>query len=163
MGWFTPSNSHSSSHHSSSHGYSSRPSYSRASSSYNTRSSSYYKRRPRSGYIALLLHRLKQLLRDLWNYARRHPVKAFLAVIVPLISAGGALSGLAAQFGVRLPPGLAAMAGGGGGSGGWARRGGGGGYYGSRGFGEDFGRGGWGGGSGLGNLGSLMKVAKAFM
>ena len=73
-------------------------------------------------------------------------MKAFFAVIVPLLSAGGAIHGLMRQFGVRVP-GL---------DGGSRRMGGG--YYGSSGYGSDR------GGGGLGdNMGSLMQIAKAFM
>lgn len=112
--------------------------------------SSYYKRRPRDGYIAYLMHRLSRMIKELWYYARRHPVKAFFAVIVPLLSAGGALTGLLRQFNVRVP----------GMSGSSIGRGGGG-YYGSSGYGgSSMGRGSndW-----MGNANSLMQIAKAFM
>jgi hypothetical protein len=100
------------------------------------------------------------MLRELWYYARRHPMKAFFAVVVPLISAGGAIGGLLKGFGVKIP----GMEGGSG-----ARRGGGG-YYGSGGY-DGFGGGGSGGGlfggGGAGglmeNAGGLMQIAKAFM
>jgi hypothetical protein len=55
-------------------------------------------------------------------YAKRHPVKVFMLVIMPLIT-GGALTAMLARFGLRLPAGLerllgiAARAGGGGGAG----------------------------------------------
>lgn len=96
------------------------------------------------------------MIQDLWHYARRHPVKAFFAIVVPLVSAGGALHGLLRQFGVKLPMGLD--------GGSRSYRGG---YYGSDGYGErsSFGRqssSGLGGGM-MGNLGSIMKVAGAFM
>lgn len=81
-------------------------------------------------------------------------MKAFFAIVVPLISAGGALTGILKQFGIRLPMGL-----GGGGSRGF----GGGGYYGSSGYGSEFGRGGGGGGGWMNNAGSLMKIAQAFI
>lgn len=72
-------------------------------------------------------------------------MKAFFAVVVPLLSAGGAISGIMKQFGVRLP-----------GLDGGARtmRGG---YYGSKGYGSD------GGGGLLDNAGNLMNIAKAFI
>ena len=75
-------------------------------------------------------------------------MKAFFAVIVPLLSAGGAISGLMKQFGVRVP-----------GTDRGSRRGGGG-YYGSSGYG-----GGGGGGlmDSMGGMGGMMQVAKAFM
>ena len=113
-------------------------------------SSSYYKRRPRDGYIQSLIHKLKRLMRDLWEYAQRHPWKAFMAVVVPLISAGGALHGLLKQFGVRIPFGLEGL---------FATTTTRGGYYGSSGYGHEsvFGSG------GMDTVGSLMKVARVFM
>lgn len=94
------------------------------------------------------------MIKELWYYARRHPVKAFFAVVVPLISAGGAIGGLLKQFGVRMPMGLDL-------GGGGARRGGGG-YYGSQGYGSG-GLGGFGGGGWMDNAGGLLSVAKMFM
>lgn len=139
---------------------SSRPAYSRAPSSNasffsrNGGSSSYYKRRPRDGYVQSLVHKLKRLLRDLWEYARRHPLKAFMAVVVPLISAGGALQSLLKQFGIRLPVAFDGVSA--------TPRGG---YYGSSGYGgygssyaSSFGR-----GDAMDTVGSLMKIARAFM
>lgn len=148
MGWFTPSSrSHSSNH---------RPTYSRAGSTFSSRSSSYYKRRPRDGYIQRLLHKLKHLIREVMAYARRHPYKVFLLVIMPLIS-GGVLHSIARQFGIRLPDFLKGSA---------ATRGGGG-YYGSQGYGEsDFGRnvGNIADLAGnIGSIGSVMKLASSFM
>lgn len=46
---------------------------------------------------------LKRLLRDLIHWAKRHPVKVFFMVIMPLVT-GGALTALLARFGLRLPP-----------------------------------------------------------
>ena len=116
---------------------------------------SYYKRRPRDGYVAMLIHKLQRMLKELWYYAKKNPVKAFFAVVVPLLSAGGAVHGLLRQFGVRLP----LLDGG-------ARRGGGG-YYGSSGYDGGSSRmggiGGGGGGGWMENAGSLMQVAKMFM
>lgn len=94
------------------------------------------------------------MLKELWYYAQRHPMKAFFAVVVPLLSAGGAVHGLMRQFGVRVPM-----------MGGAARRSGGG-YYDSRGYDGDRGGGGglMGGAGGLmGNVGGLMNMARAFM
>lgn len=108
-------------------------------------SASYYKRRPRDGYISYLIHKLQRMVRELWYYARRHPVKAFFAVVVPLLSAGGAIGGLLRQFNIRLP-GMDSRS--------MYSRGGG--YYGSSGYG--------GGGGGLmDQAGSLMQIARAFM
>lgn len=90
------------------------------------------------------------MIRDLWEYAQRHPFKAFMAVVVPLISAGGALHGLLKQFGVRIPFGLDGMFD--------ARSG-----YSSYGdYGEGYGSV-FGGSGGMETVSSLMKVAKAFM
>lgn len=150
--------------------HSRRPSYSRTYStssrhshsshrSYSPSGSSYYKRRPRDGYISRLISKLKHLFRELWYYFRRNPVKAFVFVIMPLIS-GGVLAGFARQFGIRLPGFLMGNA---------ARAGGG--YYGSAGYGGvsgmSEGLGGLGkmamGMGGAGGLGSLMSIAKNFM
>ena len=125
--------------------------------------SSHYKRRPRDGYITYLVNRLQRLLRDLWQYFRRHPVKAFFAVIVPLISAGGAVGGLIKAMGIRIPPGMSSVFA----TGGSSR--GGGGYYGSRGYGgsssSGFGGmfGGGGGGGLMDNAGEIFKIARMFM
>jgi hypothetical protein len=93
------------------------------------------------------------MVKELWTYARRHPVKAFFAIIVPMLSAGGAIGGLLKGFGIRMPAGLDSFGGG-------SRRGGGG-YYGSEGYSS----GGYGGSGGgwMGNAGSIMQVARAFM
>ena len=80
-------------------------------------------------------------------YAKRHPLKAFFAIVVPLLSAGGAVHGLVRQFGIRVPM----MDGG-------SRRGGGG-YYGSSGYGGNRD----GGGGLMENAGGLFQIAKAFM
>ena len=107
------------------------------------------------------MHKLQRMIKELWTYARRHPVKAFFAVVVPLLSAGGAIGGLLKSFGIRMPLGM-----------GGSSRGGGGGYYGSRGYGGDSGSdwmsqlgglAGGGGGGLMGQAGSLMSVAKMFM
>lgn len=111
-------------------------------------SSSYYKRQPRRGYVSYLLHKLQRMIKELWYYARRHPVKAFFAVVVPLLSAGGAIHGLLRQFGIRLPMGL---------DGGGSSLGGG--YYGSRGYGGD--RGGL--LDSLGGASGLMSMARMFV
>jgi len=147
-----------SSHHSSS---SYRPGYARSASSYSrTGSSSYYRRRSRDGYVERLVHKFKHLLRELWYYLRRNPVKVFFLVIMPLVS-GGALAAVASQFGVKLPGFLSGKN--------------------ARGMSEAFGGGreGFGGGRGGGmgamagaaeglggmggNIGTLMNLAKMFV
>ncbi|KAL2176046.1 uncharacterized protein P884DRAFT_330848 [Thermothelomyces heterothallicus CBS 202.75] len=75
-----------------------------------TSSSSYYKRSPRPGFTARLVRKLRRLLRDLLYYAKRHPVKVFTLVLMPLVT-GGALTALLARFGLRLPPFLERMLG----------------------------------------------------
>jgi hypothetical protein len=95
------------------------------------------------------------MIRDLWSYARRHPVRAFFAVVVPMLSAGGAIGGIMKQFGFRLPMGL----GGAFGLDGVARKMGGG-YYGSSGYGS---LGDFEGGGLMEGAGSLFQVAKMFM
>ena len=41
-------------------------------------------------------------------YLKKHPMKVFMLVIMPLIT-GGALTGLLAKFGIRLPGGIEKM------------------------------------------------------
>ncbi|KAI1470156.1 uncharacterized protein F4812DRAFT_421674 [Daldinia caldariorum] len=72
--------------------------------------SSYYKRQPRSSFIQRTLKKLRRLLRDLIYYAKRHPIKVFMLVVMPLIT-GGALTALLARFGLRLPPTIERMLG----------------------------------------------------
>lgn len=74
------------------------------------RSSSYYKRQPRANFVQKAYRKLKRLLRDLVYWAKRHPMKVFLLVIMPLIT-GGALTALLARFGLRLPPAVERMLG----------------------------------------------------
>ncbi|EHY52302.1 hypothetical protein ABEF92_000540 [Exophiala dermatitidis] len=91
--------------------FASRPAYSRSASSFFSfgggSSRGHARPRPRSGFI----NRIRRFLREIYSYMRRHPVKVFLLVIMPLIT-GGALTKLLAQFGVRLPRGLENLAGG---------------------------------------------------
>ncbi|KAK8050343.1 hypothetical protein PG994_012073 [Apiospora phragmitis] len=75
-----------------------------------SRSSSYYKRQPRSSFVQRMYKKLKRLLRDLVYYAKRHPMKVFMLVIMPLIT-GGALTALLSRFGLQLPPGIERMLG----------------------------------------------------
>lgn len=127
------------------------------------RSSSYYKRSPRGGYIKRVYSRLRRLLRDLLYYMKRNPIKVFVLVIMPLVT-GGALSGLLGRFGIRLPGGLEKMFGGGAGIG--RGREGGMQYERSsyRGEGPLGGMGGIGSAmGGLGGIGGAMSLAKMFM
>jgi hypothetical protein len=86
-------------------------------------------------------------------------MKIFFLVIMPLIS-GGVLHGIARQFGISLP---AVLRGKGGGFGERGSRMGADGYYGSEGYGGR--RGNESGGllDSIGGVGSLMKVAQAFI
>lgn len=94
-----------------------------------------------------MVRRIKRWLREMYHYARRHPVKVFMMVIVPLIT-GGILQKLLAMVGLRLPGGLGNIGNG---------RHGGGGY-------GDYGRAGSGGDNGLGDsLKGLVSIAKNFM
>ncbi len=71
---------------------------------------SYYKRSPRPTFVTRAYKKLKRLLRDLVYYAKHHPVKVFMLVIMPLLT-GGALTALLARFGLRMPAGLERMMG----------------------------------------------------
>lgn len=102
MGWFTPSTS---SYHGSSSRHHHRPQQHHV---HYTSSSS--RRRPRDGYINRIVHQLRRLLRQVMAYARRHPVKLFVMVVMPLIT-GGALGKVLRQFGIRIPAGLGRMGG----------------------------------------------------
>jgi hypothetical protein len=53
---------------------------------------------------------VRRLFRDLVYYAKRHPLKVFMLVIMPLVT-GGALTALLARFGIRMPAGLERMMG----------------------------------------------------
>lgn len=134
-----------------------RPGYARSSTSSYSRGSSYYKRRPRDGYVESLIRKFRHLMRELWYYLRRNPVKIFFFVVMPLIS-GGALAAFARQFGVRLPEFLS-------GKNAAHMSESFGGYYGSKGYGEEEGGigGGIGGLLGGGNASTLMSVAKMFL
>lgn len=105
--------------------------------------SSYYKRRPRDGYVQRLMHQIRRLWRNLLRYAKENPFKLFMLVIMPLVT-GGALHQVLSSMGVRLPPGIAKFMGGGRDGPAGARPAGG------------------AGGSGI-DIGQVMNVAKMFM
>lgn len=88
-------------------------SHSKSNGYYHTTSSrgSASRARPRKGYVNRMLHQIKRYLRRLYSYARRHPVK-LLMMLLPLLT-GGALAGILAKFGIRLPRGVEKMMGGG--------------------------------------------------
>ncbi|KAK4229148.1 hypothetical protein QBC38DRAFT_123919 [Podospora fimiseda] len=64
--------------------------------------SSRHTRSPRPNFVARLLKKVRRLIRDLIYYAKRHPLKVFMLVIMPLVS-GGLLTALLAKVGIRLP------------------------------------------------------------
>ena len=111
--------------------------------------------RPRSGLVA----RTRRLLRKIYDYMRRHPLKVFMLVIMPLLTSG-ALMKLLSMFGVRLPRNIEGIFGGG--SRGTGERGR---YY-ARGGARDFGGGtalpGMGGGIGE-SVSGIMKLAQMFV
>ncbi|KAL5363778.1 hypothetical protein BJX96DRAFT_178372 [Aspergillus floccosus] len=97
-------------------------------------SSSSRRARPRSGFIHRVVRYIKRLLRDIYSYARRHPFKVLLLVVVPLLTSG-VLQRLFAMIGIHLPKSL--------GFGGGSHRG---------------------GESGMAdNINGLMNIAKMFM
>lgn len=59
-----------------------------------------------------VIRSIRRLFRDISRYAREHPVKVFLMVIVPLITSG-VLVKLLAMIGLRLPQGILSALGGG--------------------------------------------------
>jgi hypothetical protein len=61
-----------------------------------------------------MFSRLRRLLRNLIHFMKKHPMRVFMLVIMPLLT-GGALAQLLARFGIRLPAGLDKMFGGRGG------------------------------------------------
>ncbi|GES64549.1 hypothetical protein ATEIFO6365_0009003800 [Aspergillus terreus] len=106
----------------------------RSSPSVFSSSSSSRRARPRSGFIHRIVRYIKRLLRDIYSYARRHPFKVLLLVVVPLLTSG-VLQRLFAMIGIHLPKSL--------GLGGGSHRG---------------------GESGMAdNINGLMNIAKMFM
>jgi hypothetical protein len=66
------------------------------------RRNSHHRRRPREGYIRRMIHHLRRILRELLYYARKHPAKIFiLLLILPLVT-GGALHSLLRMLGIKL-------------------------------------------------------------
>ncbi|KAE8163165.1 hypothetical protein BDV40DRAFT_263455 [Aspergillus tamarii] len=80
-------------------------------------SSSSRRARPRSGFVQKVVHIIKRLLRDTYKYAREHPIKVLLLVLIPLFTSG-VLQKLFAMIGIRLPKNIF------GGQGGQSREGG---------------------------------------
>jgi hypothetical protein len=59
-----------------------------------------------------MIRSIKRLFRDIYRYARQHPMKVFMLVIVPLVTSG-VLVKLLAMVGLRLPQGILSALGGG--------------------------------------------------
>lgn len=70
--------------------------YSGASSSTRRRA------KPRKGFVKRVVRSIRQILRDIYDYARTHPIKTFFMVIVPLVVTG-VLQKLLGMIGIRLP------------------------------------------------------------
>ncbi|PWY76187.1 hypothetical protein BO70DRAFT_90719 [Aspergillus heteromorphus CBS 117.55] len=68
-------------------------------------SSSSRRARPRSGFVQRVVHSIKRLLRDIYDYARRNPMKVMMLVVIPLLTSG-VLQKLLALIGIRLPKNL---------------------------------------------------------
>ncbi|KAJ5085661.1 hypothetical protein N7532_010432 [Penicillium argentinense] len=115
-----------------------------AHSVFSSFSSSSRRARPREGFVQRMVRAIKRLFRDIYRYARHHPIKVLMLVIIPLLTSG-VLPKLLAMIGLRLPHGLISALGG---STGGARGGGFGAMDGGRGMSE--------------NLTSLMNIAKMF-
>lgn len=58
-----------------------------------------------------LVRSIKKLFRDIYRYARHHPMKVFLMVILPLLTSG-VLPKLLGMIGIRLPHGMMSALGG---------------------------------------------------
>ncbi|KAE8400039.1 hypothetical protein BDV37DRAFT_258752 [Aspergillus pseudonomiae] len=80
-------------------------------------SSSSRRARPRSGFVQKVVHIIKRLLRDIYKYAREHPMKVLVLLLIPLLTSG-VLQKLFAMIGIRLPKNIF------GGQGGQSREGG---------------------------------------
>lgn len=65
-------------------------------------SSSSRRAKPRAGFVQRVVRYVKKLLHDIHRYARHHPIKTFLVVIVPLF-VSGVLQKLLGMIGVPLP------------------------------------------------------------
>ncbi|OJD13804.1 hypothetical protein AJ78_05786 [Emergomyces pasteurianus Ep9510] len=107
--------------------------------------------KPRSGFIARTVLKIRRLFRHIMRYARSHPLKVFFMVVMPLIT-GGVLQKLLGVVGIRLPPSLGGKHGAG--------------FKGGHGGGGLSGilAGGGGGGGGLGeSVGGLVSLAKMFV
>ncbi|KAJ5130141.1 uncharacterized protein N7515_006180 [Penicillium bovifimosum] len=74
-------------------------------------SSSSRRARPREGFVQRMIRDIKRLFRDIYRWARRHPMKVFMMVIIPLLTSG-VLPRLFAMIGIRLPHAITSALGG---------------------------------------------------
>ncbi|KAL5333755.1 hypothetical protein BJX70DRAFT_46452 [Aspergillus crustosus] len=74
----------------------------RSSPSVFSSTSSSRRARPRSGFIQRIIRYIRRLFRDISSYARKHPMKVLMLVVVPLITSG-VLVKLFAMIGIHLP------------------------------------------------------------
>ncbi|KKK24765.1 hypothetical protein P175DRAFT_0510522 [Aspergillus ochraceoroseus IBT 24754] len=74
----------------------------RSSPSVFSSASSSRRARPRSGFIQRVIRYIRRLFRDISSYARRHPFKVLMLVVLPLITSG-VLYKLFAMIGIHLP------------------------------------------------------------
>jgi hypothetical protein len=58
--------------------------------------------KPRKGFVKRVVRTIRQVLRDIYDYAREFPYRTFFMVIVPLI-ATGVLQKLLGFIGIKLP------------------------------------------------------------
>ncbi|PYH40060.1 uncharacterized protein BP01DRAFT_235093 [Aspergillus saccharolyticus JOP 1030-1] len=68
-------------------------------------SSSSRRARPREGFVARIIHIIRRIFRDAWNYARDHPIKVLMLLVIPLLTTG-VVQKLLGMIGIRLPKNL---------------------------------------------------------
>ncbi|KAJ5992919.1 hypothetical protein N7451_008643 [Penicillium sp. IBT 35674x] len=78
---------------------------------FSTFSSSSRRARPREGFVQRMIRSIKKLFRDIYRYAREHPMKVLMLVVLPLLTSG-VLPKLLAIIGIRLPHGVMGALGG---------------------------------------------------
>ncbi|KAJ5650064.1 uncharacterized protein N7484_003787 [Penicillium longicatenatum] len=78
---------------------------------FSTFSSSSRRARPREGFVQRMIRAIKKLFRDIYRYAREHPMKVLMLVVLPLLTSG-VLPKLLAMIGIRLPHGVMGALGG---------------------------------------------------
>ncbi|KAJ6092926.1 hypothetical protein N7486_008215 [Penicillium sp. IBT 16267x] len=78
---------------------------------FSTFSSSSRRARPREGFVQRMIRSIKKLFRDIYRYAREHPMKVLMLVVLPLLTSG-VLPKLLAMIGIQLPHGVLGALGG---------------------------------------------------